>query len=61
MHDIALIYATAGYAWSYDQFLRLQLVGTPLGGIVAPGDGHGERLADRQLSRATLNAGGHRH
>jgi high affinity Mn2+ porin len=32
-----LFYATAGYAWSYDQFVRTQLVGTPAGGTADPG------------------------
>jgi high affinity Mn2+ porin len=32
-----LFYATAGYAWSYDQFVRTQLVGTPAGGTAGPG------------------------
>lgn len=32
-----LFYATTGYAWSYDQFLRTQLLGTPVGGIATPG------------------------
>ncbi len=33
-----LVYATGGLAWTYDQFTRTQLVGTPLGGTVGPGD-----------------------
>jgi high affinity Mn2+ porin len=32
-----LFYATAGYAWSYDQFLRSQLFGIPVGGTAIPG------------------------
>jgi high affinity Mn2+ porin len=32
-----LLYATAGLAWSYDQFSRTQVIGTPLGAAVAPG------------------------
>src|SRR5947207_3262470 len=31
-----LIYGTAGYAWSYDQFIRSQLAGTPAGGTAVP-------------------------
>ena len=32
-----LIYATAGYAWTYDLFTRTQLAGTPVGGTANPG------------------------
>jgi high affinity Mn2+ porin len=32
-----LFYAMAGYAWSSDQFVRTQLLGTPLGGTAVPG------------------------
>jgi len=32
-----LFYATGGFAWSYDQFTRTQLAGTPAGGIAGPG------------------------
>ena len=32
-----LIYATGGLAWTYDQFTRAQVLGTPAGGAVAPG------------------------
>ena len=32
-----LIYATGGFAYSYDQFTRTQLSGTPVGGSVQPG------------------------
>jgi high affinity Mn2+ porin len=32
-----LIYATGGLAWSYDQFSRTQLAGTPVGGTAVPG------------------------
>jgi high affinity Mn2+ porin len=35
--DHWLIYGTAGFAWSYDQFTRTQLAGTPLGGTAVPG------------------------
>ena len=38
VHDGWLIYGTAGYAWSYDRFLRTQLLGTPVGGTSVPGD-----------------------
>ncbi len=31
-----LIYATGGFAWSYDQFSRIQLAGIPVGGGVSP-------------------------
>ncbi len=37
MHHHWLFYGTAGYAWSYDQFLRTQLAGTPVGGTAVPG------------------------
>ena len=33
-----LLYATGGFAWSYDQFTRTQLAGVPVGGTVQPGD-----------------------
>ena len=32
-----LVYATAGYAWTYDLFTRTQLAGTPAGGTAIPG------------------------
>jgi len=32
-----LVYATGGLAWTYDQFTRTQLSGTPVGGTAAPG------------------------
>src|SRR5579862_1271310 len=32
-----LFYATGGFAWSYDQFTRTQIAGTPAGGTAAPG------------------------
>ncbi len=32
-----LFYATGGLAWSYDQFSRSQLAGTPAGGTATPG------------------------
>ena len=32
-----LLYATAGLAWSRDQFVRTQLIGTPVGGTATPG------------------------
>jgi high affinity Mn2+ porin len=35
--DHWLIYGTAGFAWSYDQFTRTQLAGTPLGGTAVSG------------------------
>ncbi len=33
-----LFYATGGFAYSYDQFTRTQIAGTPAGGTVQPGD-----------------------
>ena len=32
-----LFYATGGFAWSYDQFTRLQIVGVPISGTAVPG------------------------
>ena len=32
-----LFYATGGFAWSYDQFTRTQVAGTPAGGTAVPG------------------------
>ena len=32
-----LFYATGGFAWSYDQFTRIQLAGVPVGGAAVPG------------------------
>ena len=32
-----LLYATGGLAWSYDQFTRTQIAGTPAGGTAMPG------------------------
>jgi high affinity Mn2+ porin len=32
-----LIYATAGFAFSYDEFTRTQLAGTPVNGLATPG------------------------
>jgi high affinity Mn2+ porin len=32
-----LLYATAGFAWTYDQFTRTQLAGMPVGGTAVPG------------------------
>jgi high affinity Mn2+ porin len=32
-----LLYATGGFAWSYDQFTRTQIAGTPAGGTAVPG------------------------
>jgi high affinity Mn2+ porin len=32
-----LVYGTSGLAWTYDQFTRAQLVGTPAGGTAIPG------------------------
>jgi high affinity Mn2+ porin len=32
-----LFYATGGFAWTYDQFIRTQLAGTPAGGTAVPG------------------------
>jgi high affinity Mn2+ porin len=36
--DHWLIYATAGFAWTYDQFTRTQIAGMPVGGAALPGD-----------------------
>jgi high affinity Mn2+ porin len=36
--DHWLIYATAGFAWTYDQFTRTQIAGPPVGGTAPPGD-----------------------
>jgi high affinity Mn2+ porin len=33
-----LVYATAGFAWSYDEFARAQLVGMPGGGVAESAD-----------------------
>ena len=33
-----LFYATAGLAWTFDQFTRTQLAGMPVGGTAQPGD-----------------------
>jgi high affinity Mn2+ porin len=32
-----LFYATGGFAWTYDEFIRTQLAGTPAGGSAVPG------------------------
>jgi high affinity Mn2+ porin len=32
-----LFYATGGFAWSYDQFTRMQIFGVPAGGTATPG------------------------
>jgi high affinity Mn2+ porin len=37
VHGNWLFYGTAGYAWSYDHFVRTQLLGTPIGGTAVPG------------------------
>jgi high affinity Mn2+ porin len=37
-----LLYATAGYAWSYDRLSRTQLAGIPAGGTATPGTGEAE-------------------
>jgi high affinity Mn2+ porin len=33
-----LFYATAGFAWTFDEFTRTQFAGTPLGGTAQPGE-----------------------
>jgi len=33
-----LFYATGGFAWTYNQFTRMQLAGSPAGGTASPGD-----------------------
>ena len=38
VYDHWLVYGTAGLAWSYERFVRTQIVGTPIGGIAVPGD-----------------------
>ena len=38
LFDDWLVYATGGFAWSYDRLVRTQLAGTPVGGGAAPGD-----------------------
>jgi len=37
VRDHWLFYATAGFAWSYDELTRTQEVGTPIGGTAGPG------------------------
>jgi high affinity Mn2+ porin len=37
LHNNWLLYGSAGYAWSYDQFARTQLVGAPVAGTAVPG------------------------
>ena len=37
VHNNWLFYGTAGLAWSHNQFVRMQLVGTPVGGTATPG------------------------
>jgi high affinity Mn2+ porin len=39
-----LVYATGGFAWSYDRLVRTQLDGTPVGGGAAPGDDEAQFL-----------------
>ena len=62
-HD-GLLYGTAGYAWSYDHFLRTQLAGTPVGGTAVPGTAEKiERVAQRldrrrRASRCRLRRAG---
>jgi high affinity Mn2+ porin len=36
--DRWLVYATGGFAWTFDKFTRTQLAGTPVGGTAQPGD-----------------------
>ena len=36
--DNWLLYATGGFAWSYDRLVRTQIAGTAVGGGAAPGD-----------------------
>jgi high affinity Mn2+ porin len=42
-----LFYATGGMAWSFNQFTRTQLAGTPAGGTAAPGTAENVFLAPR--------------
>jgi high affinity Mn2+ porin len=39
-----LLYATAGYAWTYDRLSRTQLAGSPAGGTAGPGTGEAVHL-----------------
>jgi high affinity Mn2+ porin len=50
-----LLYATGGFAWTYNQFTRTQLAGTPVGGTANPGDE--ESLFVRQRVGAVAGAG----
>ncbi len=50
-----LIYATGGFAWSYDQFARVQLAGVPAGGTAAPGTIESASLVPR--AGGTVGAG----
>src|SRR6516162_1889708 len=54
VRDDWLIYGTAGYAWSFDRFLRMQLLGTPVGGTAMPGT---EEKAGAFRSGFALGAG----
>jgi len=42
-----LFYATGGYAYSFDQFTRTQLAGTPVGGTITPPFGESHFLVPR--------------
>lgn len=45
--DEFLVYATGGFAWTYDQFTRTQIAGTPAGGTAAPGTVETLRMVPR--------------
>src|SRR5262249_57502735 len=49
-----LIYGTGAFAWTYDQFTRAQLAGTPIGGTAVAGT---EESALRWRTGWTLGAG----
>jgi high affinity Mn2+ porin len=42
-----LFYATGGFAWSYDQFTRMQISGLPAGGTAMPGTAENAYLVPR--------------
>jgi high affinity Mn2+ porin len=42
-----LVYATGGFACTYDQFTRMQLAGSPAGGTASPGDEESLFVASR--------------
>jgi high affinity Mn2+ porin len=42
-----LVYATGGFAWTADQFIRSQVAGMPVGGTVGPGEVESKFLVPR--------------